>query len=105
MTKADLVERVADAIGPRVTKRDSGLAVDAFLAAVQDALVQGEGIEIRGFGTFKVRHRKARTGRNPRTGERVAVPARSVPVFQPSRHFRSRVDRAHRSSAAAGSLE
>lgn len=105
MTKADLVERVADALGPRVTKRDSGLAVDAFLAAVQDALVEGEGIEIRGFGTFKVRHRKPRTARNPRTGEPVAVPARSVPVFQPSRHFRSRVDRAHRSSVTAGSLE
>lgn len=105
MTKADLVERVADALGPRVTKRDSGLAVDAFLAAVQDALVQGEGIEIRGFGVFKVRHRKARTGRNPRTGEPVPVPARSVPVFQPSRHFRSRVDRGQRSSMSAGSFE
>jgi len=93
MTKADLVERIAGAVGPRVTKRDCGLVVDAFLDAVKDALARGDGIELRGFGTFKVRRRKARTGRNPRTGEPVEVPARNVPVFQPSTHFRERVDR------------
>ena len=85
MTKADLVEQVADVIGPRVTKRDCGLAVDAFLDAVKEALARGDGIELRGFGTFKVRHRKGRTGRNPRTGEAVEVPPRDVPVFKPSR--------------------
>ena len=93
MTKADLVEQVADAIGPRVTKRDCGLVVDAFLDTVKDALARGDHIELRGFGTFKVRHRKARTARNPRTGEPVQVPPRAVPVFQPSKHFRGRVDR------------
>ena len=61
MTKADLVERVADAVGSRVTKEDSGLVVDAFLDAVKDAFERGEGIEIRGFGTYKVRRRKAAT--------------------------------------------
>ena len=74
MTKADLVEQVADVIGPRVTRKDCGLAVDAFLDAVKDTLARGDHIEIRRFGTFKVRHRKARTGRNPKTGERVEVP-------------------------------
>ena len=93
MTKADLVEQAADALGPRVTTKDGGLVVDAFLDAVKDALARGDHIEIRGFGTFKVRHRKARTGRNPRTGEAVEVPPRDVPVFKPSRHLRSRVDR------------
>ena len=93
MTKADLVELVADAIGPGVTKRDCGLVVDAFLDAVKAALARGDHIEMRGFGTFKVRHRKARTARNPRTGEPVPVPARTVPVFKPSRHLRSRVER------------
>ena len=68
MTKADLVEQVADAVGPRVTKRDCGLVVDAFLDAVKDALARGHNIEIRGFGTFKLRHRKARTARNPQNG-------------------------------------
>ncbi len=94
MTKADLVEQVADAVGPRVTKRDCGLVVDAFLDAVKDALARGHNIEIRGFGTFKLRHRKARTARNPRTGEAVAVPPRVAPVFKPSIHFSNRVDRA-----------
>ncbi len=74
MTKADLVEQVADAVGPRVTRRDCGLVVDAFLDAVKDALAHGEGIELRGFGTFKVRHRKGRKARNPRTGKPVEVP-------------------------------
>ena len=105
MTKADLVEQVADAIGPRVTKRDCGLVVDAFLDTVKDALARGDHIELRGFGTFKVRHRKARTARNPRTGEPVQVPPRAVPVFQPSRHFRGRVDRDYGVSGAEEPLE
>ena len=92
MTKADLVEQVAEAVGPRVTKRDCGLVVDAFLDAVKDTLARGDNIEIRSFGTFKARHRKARVARNPRTGEAVPVPPRIVPVFKPSIHFRSRVD-------------
>ena len=93
MTKADLVEQVADAIGPGVTKKDCALVVDGFLNAVKRALANGENIEIRGFGTFKVRKRKTRTARNPRTGDPVEVPSRSVPVFKPSKHLRSRVAR------------
>ena len=93
MTKAELVAQIADVIGPRVTKRDCGLMVDAFLDAVKDALGQGDRIELRGFGVFRVRHRKARTARNPKTGAPVEVPARDMPVFEPSRHLRSRVDR------------
>jgi integration host factor subunit beta len=91
MTKADLVEEVAEAIGPGVTKRDCALIVDGFLNAVKQALTHGENIEIRGFGTFKVRRRKARKARNPRTGESVQVPARRVPVFKPSKQLRDRV--------------
>lgn len=91
MTKADLVDQVTEAIGPGVTKKDSALVVDAFLNAVKKALGEGEHIEIRGFGTFKVRKRKSRMARNPRTGEPVEVPARMVPVFKPSKHFRNKV--------------
>jgi integration host factor subunit beta len=91
MTKADLVEQVAAAIGPGVTKKDCALVVDGFLNAVKLALANGENIEIRGFGTFKVRKRKTRTARNPRTGDAVEVPSRTVPVFKPSRHLRTRV--------------
>lgn len=92
MTKADLVEQVYEAIGPGVTKKDCAAVVEAFLNAVKQALSSGEHIEIRGFGTFKVRDRKPRLARNPRTGESVEVPARQVPVFKPSRLFKEEVD-------------
>ena len=105
MTKADLVEQAAEAVGPRVPKRDCGLVVDAFLDAVKDALARGDHIELRGFGTFKLRHRKARTGRNPKTGGPVEVPPCDVPVFKPSRHLRNRVDRGHGSSVTGEPLE
>jgi nucleoid DNA-binding protein len=98
MTKADLVEQVAEAIGPGITKKDCALVVDGFLNAVKRALANGEHIEIRGFGTFKVRKRKTRMARNPRTGESVEVPARAVPVFKPSKHFQARVSRTNRDS-------
>ena len=91
MTKADLVEQVAEANGPGVTKKDCALVVEGFLNAVKLALANGENIEIRGFGTFNVRKRKTRVARNPRTGDPVDVPARSVPVFKPSKHLRGRV--------------
>ena len=93
MTKADLVEQVAEAIGPGITKRDYALVIDGFLASVKKALARGDSIEIRGFGTFKVRHRKGRMARNPRTGEPVEVLPRSVPVFQPSTLFQAWVER------------
>ena len=92
MTKADLVERVADIVGPQVSKRECGLLIDAVLAVVKDALIQGEGIELRGFGTFKVRQRKARKARNPITGESVTILPRKVPVFHPSKLFRDRLE-------------
>lgn len=93
MTKAELVEQVAEAIGPGITRKECALVVDGFLNAVKQALARGNGIEIRGFGTFKVRYRKARVARNPRTGEPVDVPARVSPVFKPSKHLRSQVGR------------
>ncbi|HSH76702.1 MAG TPA: HU family DNA-binding protein, partial [Longimicrobiales bacterium] len=89
MTKADLVEQVAEAIGPGVTKKDCALVVDGFLNAVKLALANGDNIEIRGFGTFKIRRRKTRMARNPRTGEPVQVAARPVPVFKPSKELRA----------------
>jgi len=95
MTKADLVEQVHEAIGPGVTKKDCAAVIDAFLNAVKQAIANGEHIEIRGFGTFKVRSRKSRMARNPRTGDAVRVPSRSVPVFKPSKHLQARVARSH----------
>jgi len=92
MTKADIVDQVAAAIGPGLSRGECALVVDGFLNAVKQALARGESIEIRRFGTFKVRERKPRTARNPRTGEAVEVPARTVPVFKPSDHFRRKVE-------------
>ena len=102
MTKADLVEQVAEAIGPGITKKECALVVDGFLNAVKRALAQGNGIEIRGFGTFKLRHRKARMARNPRTGEPVRVPARVSPVFKPSKYLLARVRRPEGSEEPPG---
>lgn len=93
MTKADLIEQVHEAIGPGVTKKDCAAVVNAFLNAVKGAVVEGRHIEIRGFGTFKVRQRRTRMARNPRTGEAVRVPERMVPVFKPSRLLRDEVAR------------
>jgi nucleoid DNA-binding protein len=87
MTKADLVEICAEKTG--LTRTDVAVTVDAFLDAVKSSLEQGKNIEIRGFGTFKVKLRKARKARNPRTGEEVPVPDRKVPVFKPSNEFKN----------------
>ena len=95
MTKADLVEQVHEAIGPGVTKKDCAAVVDAFLNAIKGAIANGDHIEIRGFGTFKVRERRTRMARNPRTGDPVRVPARAVPVFKPSRLFKEEVAESH----------
>ena len=88
MTKADLVEQVTASIartaGPMISKKDCARVVDAFLDAVKAALKEQHNIEVRGFGTFKIRRRKTRMARNPRTGE-------PVPVFKPSEELRSLV--------------
>ena len=95
MTKADLVERVTEAIertsGPMISKKDCARVVDAFLDAIKDALKEQRNIEVRGFGTFKIRQRKTRMARNPRTGAPVEVSARPVPVFKPSKELRAMV--------------
>jgi len=72
-----------------ISKKDCARVVDAFLEAVKEALADQHNIEIRGFGTFKIRNRKTRMARNPRTGEPVEVGARPVPVFKPSKGLRA----------------
>jgi nucleoid DNA-binding protein len=89
MTKADIVDQIADRTG--LTKKDVADTVDSFLDAVSHALVNGQHIEIRGFGTFKVKDRKSRLARNPRTGEAVPVPPRRVPVFKVSKELKDMV--------------
>ncbi len=87
MTKADLVEEIAAKTG--VSKNHTALIVDDLLSAISKALSDGHHLEIRGFGTFKVRERRARRARNPRSGEEVLVPAKLVPVFKPSKELKA----------------
>lgn len=89
MTKADLVREIFDKTG--LTKKDIAETVDQFVHSIKSALVEGHHIEIRGFGTFKVKERKSRTARNPRTGDPVPLPARRVPVFKVSKELKDRV--------------
>jgi len=93
MTKADLVDRVTAATG--LTKRDVAVVVDRFIDAVGNALASGNHIEIRGFGSFKVKSRRARIARNPRTGATVEVPRKVVPYFKVSKELKKVIEDAN----------
>ena len=90
MTRSDLVEALATRFG-QLTHRDAEFAVKAILDAMGDALVKGHRIEIRGFGSFSLHFRPPRTGRNPKTGDAVALPGKHVPHFKPGKELRDRV--------------
>jgi integration host factor subunit beta len=90
MTKADLVDKVTS-LGD-LTRRDGEIIVDTLFESVIGALKSGDKIEIRGFGSFRTRQRNSRIGRNPKTGERVDVPAKRVPFFKPSKELRDSVN-------------
>jgi integration host factor subunit beta len=90
MTKADLVEKVTG-LGD-LTRRDGEVIVETIFGSVIGALQTGDKIEIRGFGSFRIRQRNSRIGRNPKTGERVEVPAKRVPYFKPSKELRDLVN-------------
>jgi integration host factor subunit beta len=91
VTKRDLIEEVAQQY-PRFSRRDAEVMVNAVFDSMTDALAKGERIEIRGFGSFIVKQRAAREGRNPRTGEVVSVAAKKVPLFKVGKELRLRVD-------------
>jgi integration host factor beta subunit len=89
MTKAEIVEHIAQTTG--LTKTDTALVVEGMIETLKRALIDGDTIEIRGFGTFKIKERAARRARNPRTGEPVDIPAKFVPTFKPSRELKDAV--------------
>ncbi|WP_322998153.1 integration host factor subunit beta [Castellaniella sp.] len=91
MTKSELITMLA-ARYPQLAIRDMDLAVKTVLDAMADALAQGQRIEIRGFGSFSLSQRQPRVGRNPKSGEKVLVPAKLVPHFKPGKELRERVD-------------
>jgi integration host factor subunit beta len=101
MTRSDLVEALAERFG-QLAHRDAEFAVKAILDAMGDAMVKGHRIEIRGFGSFSINHRPPRQGRNPRSGESVAIPEKRVPHFKPGKALREAVDTRTAQMQAAG---
>ena len=91
MTRSDLIAKLAERY-PQLLTRDAELAVKVILDAMSAALARGGRIEIRGFGSFALNYRPPRTGRNPKTGEKVQVPAKYVPHFKAGKELRERVD-------------
>ncbi len=91
MTRSDLVEELAARFS-QLTHRDAEYAVKTLLDAMSDTLVRGHRIEIRGFGSFSVNRRSPRIGRNPRSGESVAIPEKRVTHFKPGKALREAVD-------------
>ncbi|RME56364.1 MAG: integration host factor subunit beta [Deltaproteobacteria bacterium] len=91
MTKNDLVANLLEAM-PQLTKKDATLIVNTIFETMTEALKRGERIEIRGFGIFSVVAREPRIGRNPKSGERVEIPAKRVPFFKTGKELRQRVD-------------
>lgn len=90
MTKADIVDKVAGGTG--LTKLETEAIIEGFFTTVIEALKEGRGIEIRGFGSYKVKKKNARNARNPKTGEKVFVGEHFVPTFKFSREFKEIVN-------------
>lgn len=91
MTKSELIELIARK-QTQFSQKDVEIAVNQILDSMIDTLSEGERIEIRGFGSFSLHHRKARVGRNPKTGETVKLEDKRVPHFKPGKALRERVD-------------
>jgi integration host factor subunit beta len=91
MTKSDLIVRLAERF-PQLVTKDADFAVKTILDALFDALVKGDRIEIRGFGSFSLNYRPPRVGRNPKSGDKVRVPEKWVPHFKAGKELRERVD-------------
>ncbi len=93
MTKADLIEEVSRLA--EVTRKDGEVIVETIFDSIVRSLRVGDKIEIRGFGSFRTRQRKPRIGRNPKTGDKVEVPAKKIPFFKPSKELKDLVNNSH----------
>jgi integration host factor subunit beta len=91
MTKSELIARLATRF-PQLVAKDADFAVKMMLDAMSEALAKGDRIEIRGFGSFALNYRPPRTGRNPKSGDKVSVPEKYVPHFKAGKELRERVD-------------
>ena len=90
LTRAELVEQVAEAAD--LTKKDADVVLETVLGNIVEALRRGEKVELRGFGSFRLRHRDARRGRNPNSGARVDVPPKLVPYFRPGKDLKALIN-------------
>ncbi|MBK8569337.1 MAG: integration host factor subunit beta [Nitrosomonadales bacterium] len=91
MTRSDLIAKLAERY-PQLLAKDTDLAVKVILDAMSETLARGGRIEIRGFGSFALNYRPPRMGRNPKSGDKVQVPAKYVPHFKAGKELRERVD-------------
>ena len=91
MTKAELIANVAKKA--ELTQKDTEAAVNAFFSTVQESLAAGDNVQVIGFGTFEVRERAARVGRNPQTGEEIQIAAAKVPAFKPGKALKDAVNK------------
>jgi len=91
MTKTDLIDNVASQTG--LSKKDAGAAVNAVLDGIQNALSNGQSVQITGFGTFEVRQRQAREGVKPGTTEKIQIPASKAPAFKPGKTLKDAVNK------------
>jgi len=92
MTKAELVDEVARVV--QLTKKQAETIVNIVFDSIVESLRSGQKIELRGFGSFRLRNRKSRTGRNPKTGEKVEVPSKKIPYFKPGKELKELINRA-----------
>jgi integration host factor subunit beta len=99
MTKADLIDEVSRLA--ELTRKDSEVIVETIFDSIVRSLRVGDKIEIRGFGSFRTRQRKPRVGRNPKTGDRVEVPAKKIPFFKPSKELKDLVNTGYSEGAPA----
>src|ERR1700747_2254924 len=99
MTKADLIDEVSRLA--ELTRKDSEVIVETIFDSIVRSLRVGDNIEIRGFGSFPCRQRTARVGRNPKTGDRVKVPAKKIPFFKPSKELKDLVNHEQANGASA----
>jgi integration host factor subunit beta len=90
MTKADLIEEVSRVV--ELTRKESEVIVETIFDSVVGSLRSGDKVEIRGFGSFRTRERKGRVGRNPKSGDKVEVPPKTIPFFKPSKELRDVVN-------------
>ncbi|HVG23555.1 MAG TPA: integration host factor subunit beta [Thermoanaerobaculia bacterium] len=102
MTKAELVDEVARVV--QLTKKQAETIVNIVFDSIVDSLRSGQKIELRGFGSFRLRSRKSRTGRNPKTGEKVEVPSKKIPYFKPGKELKELINRAMAEAAEAAEV-